>query len=127
LAEAEQVLRMDCKFASRLAGFFFVVGIAVVPPSLNSAAFAGFQRNDGSQSANEVAARIAANYDCGGRRYYDAAGQFYEFAPGWDYGSGYWVGPISRQLVLRQAAHWRCRYRTIARYIVFGRRPHTPR
>jgi hypothetical protein len=116
---------MKREFGLRVAGAVIGAGLAIFLSLLNSIASAGNEGDRTSADEREIAARIAENYDCGGRRYFNENGQFYEFVPGWDYASGYWVGPISRRLVLRQAAHWRCPNRAIARYIVYGRRPHS--
>ena len=118
---------MNCKFAFRLAGLAIGAGFAVILASLNCAAVAADQWNGTWPNTVDAAARIAENYNCGGRGYYDEVGQFYDFVPGWQYPPGYWLGPINWRLVLQREAVFRCHNPGIARYLAYGDGRHSAR
>ena len=66
-----------------------------------------------------VEAQLAAKYNCGGREYYDQAGNYYDFVPGWDFPPGHWIGPIDPAVVTQLQTHSRCYYPAIGRYLGF--------
>ena len=101
-----------------------VATCAAAPPLTNCTAMAGARGNSRFFGVSDAAVRIAQNYNCGGRVYYDEAGQFYDFVPEWHYNPGYWVGPIDHASVVWAQAHFRCPDPATARDLLYGGAPH---